>query len=300
MEDWPRLTSPELCERLRMTADAFLEYFRGLLGNFPPREVTPELLDRGRRYPWYRPTESYLLRDGEISLLADLDPGEREAVAERHTGTASGRTTLLAYGANGAPKSLALKVAHLEDPADREVLVLTGEVEGIDVVASASVTVYGAMPATIAASPGTAVRVAMLRLTATQLETIVLGEMPYRVGRLDAVEFSVDAGVPDVDLGSPLVLVSRWGTFAPDDEPTALAAVPARDRRFRAWEQKELLDRAAELVFGDEGVDGEALVTRYLAGPTELFEQGLAALRAVAQPFDHPGWTPIPPDALST
>jgi hypothetical protein len=299
MEDWPRLTSPELCERLGMADEAFVEYFTGLIGNFPPREATREILDRGLRYPWYRPAASYLLReDGQATPLAELEPAERDAVAERHTGAGSGRVTLLAYGSNGAPKSLALKVAHHEDPADREVLAVTGEVHDLDVVASAAVTIYGAMPATIAASPGTAVRVAMLRLTPAQFESIALGEMPYRIGRIGGLEFTADEDVPDVDIGTPLVLVSRWGAFAPDGEPAALAAIPARERRFRAWEQSELLDRAAQIVFGEEGLDGEAMVSRYLSGPAQYVGPGLKALGACAQPFDHPGWTPIPPETL--
>jgi hypothetical protein len=299
MQDWPRLTSPELCDRLRMSDEDFVDYFRGLIGNFPPREATAEMLDRGRRYPWYRPTASYVLRDGEATLLADLDPAERDAIVDRHTARDSGRRTLLAYGSNGAPRQLGVKLAHHEHPADREVLALTGEVHDLDVVASAAVTVYGAMPATIAASPGTAVRVAMLRVTATQLETLALGEMPYRIGRIGGLEFTADEGVPPVDLGSPLVLVSRWGAFAPDGEPAALAAIPAQDRRFRAWEQRELLDYVAELVFRGEGLDGEGLVSRYVSDPQQHFAQGLAALRAAAQPFEHPGWVPIPSEALA-
>ncbi|MDQ3741436.1 MAG: hypothetical protein M3389_10900, partial [Actinomycetota bacterium] len=236
------ITDPALLERLRMPDEVFAEHFRGLVANFPAREWSQEAFERGLRYPWYRPARSYLLRDGEHRLLHELAPEERAAVVERHVGEGSGRAPLLAFGSNAAPRNLAIKLAHHEDAADREVLVLAGELHELDVVAAASVAIYGAMPATLAASPGTAVRAAVLLVTAKQLTTLTWGEIPYRLGRLDGAPFTVEGGFEGLRLDAPLAYVSRWGAFAPDGEAVALAAVPATGRRLAAATQRELID----------------------------------------------------------
>ena len=173
--------------------------------------------------------------------------GERATVLEA---AASSRVALLGFGSNVAPKNLTIKLAHHEDPEDREVLVLAGELHDLDVVACAAVTAYGAMPATLASSPGTRVRAAVLLVTPTQLTTLTWGEMPYRIGRLAGASFTVEDGVEGVELDSPLAFVSRWGAFTPDGAPAPLAAIPGSDRAARPWTQRELLDRAAEIVLG--------------------------------------------------
>jgi hypothetical protein len=290
------ITDPALLERLTMPDDAFLEYFIGLLANFPPREWTSEIFERGLRYPWYRPQRSYLLRDEQVELLDDLAPARRGDVLARHAGVESCRVPLLAFGSNVAPKNLAIKLAHHTEPEDREVLVLAGELHDLDVVASAAVTVYGAMPATLAASPGTAVRAAVLLVTATQLTTLTWGEMPYRLGRLHGAPFLVENGIEGLALDAPLAYVSRWGAFAPDGDPVALAAVPASGRSLTAWTQRELLDRVAALVLGPDGGGAEALTRAIFAGPSEVAPKALPVLRPLAQPFDFPGWAPIAPD----
>ena len=227
--------------------------------------------------------------------LDELCPARTEAVMERHTGPGSGRGALLAIGSNAAPKNLALKLAHHPDPVDREVLVLGGELHDLDVVATAAVTVYGAMAATLTASPGTSVRAALLYVNATQLTTLTWGEMPYRLGRLRGASFSVDEDAGHLPVASPLAFVARWGAFLPDGMPAPLAAIPGRARRWRPWTQRELLDRAAEITLGP-GADAEALVRALQADAATVAARALPAIRRHAQPFDHPGWTPIGSD----
>lgn len=281
------ITDPALLERLAMDDEAFYEHFLGLIAGFPPREFTPELFERGLRYPWYRPQRSYLLRDGDVEPMHDLDAAQRGDVVERYLG----RFPLLAFGSNVAPKNLAIKLAHHPEPEDREVLVLAGELHELDVVASAAVAVYGAMPATLAASPGAAVRAAVLLVTPTQLTTLTWGEMPYRLGRLHDAPFVVEDGVEGLELDAPLAYVSRWGAFAPDGRPAALAAIPASSRSLPAWTQRELLDRVAQIVLGGGGA--EAVTQAVFDGPVKLAPKVIPRLRDLAQPFDFPGWAPI-------
>jgi hypothetical protein len=280
-----------LLERQLMPDDEFAEHFFGLVANFPAREWTQEAFERGLRYPWSRPRRSYLLRDGKTLLLHELDAAERGRILERHRE----RAPLLAFGSNAAPKNLTIKLAHHPEPEDREVLVLAGELHELDVVACAAVSIYGAMAATLAASPGTSVNAAVLFVTPTQLTTLTWGEMPYRLGRLGGAPFTVEDGLDGLEFSAPLAFVSRWGAFAPDGEPAPLAAVPGRDRRAREWSQRELVDRAAEIVLGP-GHDAEAMTRSIHADPLAVARQGIPALRAHAQPFDHPEWTPIASD----
>jgi hypothetical protein len=284
------ITDPGLLERQLLSDDDFLGHFYGLVANFAPREWEDALFERGLRYPWYRPQGSYLLRDGETTLLQELDAPGRAAVLERH----AGRAALLAIGGNAAPKYLSAKLAHHPEPEEREVLVLVGDLHDFDVVACAAVAFYGAMPATLAVSPGTAVRAAILMVTATQLTTLAWGEFPYRVGRLCGATFTVDDAV-EVEAGSPLAFVSRWGAFAPDATPASLDAIPASGRNGRAWTQRELLDRAGEIVLG-EGNDAEALMRTVWSLGGRAAERGIPALRPYAQPFGFPGWAPVAPD----
>jgi hypothetical protein len=141
------ITDSQLLERLTLPDESFVDYFLELASRFPARAWTRRSFDHGLRYPWTRPERSYLLRDGETDLLRDLDEAERAAILARHLGPAAQRVALLAFGANVAPKNLALKLAHHEEVEDREVLVLAGELHDLDVVACAAVAVYGAMPA---------------------------------------------------------------------------------------------------------------------------------------------------------
>ena len=287
------ITDPALLERQNLSDEDFLEHFLGLMAHFPAREWTPESFARGLRYPWHRPSRSYLLEDGgEATLLDELGAGERAEALERY---AAGRIPLLAFGANVAPRNLAIKLAHHEAPEDREVLVLAGELHELDVVAVAAVSIYGAMAATLAASPGTSVTAAVMLVNATQLTTLTWGEMPYRLGRLGGAPFSVEDGIEGLELESPLAFVSRWGAFAPDGVPVPLAAIPGRHRRAEPWTQRALLDRAAGIVLGPDA-DAEALTRAIHADPVAAAARAIPALRAHAQPFDWPDWMPLAPN----
>jgi hypothetical protein len=287
------ITDPALLERLNLSDAAFFEHFMELISHFPPREWTEKSFEHGLRYPWYRPERSYLLRDGEVTLLHDLDTTERGATVARHL---EGRVALLAFGSNVAPKNLAIKLAHHEAPEDREVLVLAGDLHDLDVVATASVAAYGAVPATLAPSPGTRVRAALLLITATQLTTLTWGEMPYRVGRLHGAQFTVEEGIEGIEVESPLAFISRWGAFAPDGVPVPLAAIPAEGRSAAARTQLELLDHLAELVLGPDGGGARELTRRISADTGAMAARCLPAVRPYAQPFDYAGWAPMAPD----
>jgi CBS domain-containing protein len=265
---------PELRERLLLEEGPFDEVLERWLGAALPRECGPEQIDWGLAYPWDRPPESYVLRGAEVEPPDDAEAWARD------------RHPVLAFGSNAAPSTLARKFAHFEDTRDREVLVVAGDLHDFDVGAAATVAIYGAMPATLFPSPGTAVRAAVLYLTDAQATQLTWSELSYRFGRLSArITSELDLRVDGV-----LAYVNRFGAFAPDGEPLALAAVAATDRTAPALSQRELLDRVAPLI----GVaTADDVVRAVHEDPADVFRRVRAHVRPRALPFASDRWTPF-------
>lgn len=195
-----------------------------------------EALRRALRYPYATPESSFVLVGG----LA-VDPGSVELPP-------AAREPLLAYGANASPEALARKLG--EDgaplPASRATLA------DFDVVHSAHVSSYGAVPATLSPSPGTAVSVFVLHLTAGQREAIDATEPNYELSRPPHFECRLDDGEL---LSGVTAYLSRHGCLELDGSPVALAATPASSRRFPAMSQPEILDRVRELLAPERGLE---------------------------------------------
>jgi hypothetical protein len=245
VREWPPIAEPELLERLAFDNEQFLTFIHNLAAAWGRREYQPELFERALTYPWERPAGSYLLRDSDFELLEDLDPAKRESIARDFT---RDRYPILSIGGNGAPEWLTTKFAHFPDQEDRSVLVLTGDLHGLDVGAAAELTPLGYMPANLFASPGTAVRAALIWATAAQVTQLTWSEVSYSLGRLDEARFVVDE--TDLQVEEVFAYITRFGTFCVDGAPVALAAIPATRRTANALTQEELLDVVARLVIG--------------------------------------------------
>ncbi|HEV7884518.1 MAG TPA: hypothetical protein VGO81_13180 [Solirubrobacteraceae bacterium] len=292
MRGWPPITEPLLLERLAMSYEEYLEHLATITKTIPSRAYDVALYEHGLGYPWERPPSSYLMRGDLVEPVADMDDRRREAIFARFA-VAEGhgaRFPLLAYGANGAPARLAMKLAHFP-PEDREVLVLAGALHDFDVGASAHPSFYGALPGTIFPSPGTAVRCAVLWVSAVQFVQLTWSELSYCLGRLDGVRFDADdAGAA---LGSVFAFVSRFGAFSPAGEPVALAAVPAQRRTARALTQGELLGAAARLALG-AGASSEDLA-RELVEDYDAFAWTRGhAVRSATTRFASERWVTFP------
>lgn len=287
--EWPKIDEPELLDRMALDDagfDAFMKTFVGAL----PSERTMEdgEIERALTYPWSRPSSSYVLEDERVTSLDDLE--DRAGILERFTGPRSGRAPLLAIGANAAPERVHLKLAHFEDPEDRSMLVLCGDLHDFDVGPAAHPTGYGSMPATVFPSPGTRVRAAITWVTPAQLTLLTWTELSYWLGRLDT-RFTTDEAGFDAD--AVLVFVSRLGVFSPEGQPVAMQLVPAEGRTAPALTQAELLDHAARLVLGD-GADHITLLHAIFSDTAGTFERTWPALKPFAQPFASDRWTPFP------
>lgn len=169
------------------------------------------ILRRALTYPYATPERSYLYREGRTEELPegfDLD----------------GRTPLLSYGANAAPEALALKLATL--PGE-PLPVVRSELHGFDVVYSAHVSPYGAVPATITESPGTVAPVFVLHATVEQHALLSATELNYDL----------------VWIGEAQAYRSKHGCLEFDGSPIALAAVRSQGRTLPELGQPAVLER---------------------------------------------------------
>jgi hypothetical protein len=175
-------------------------------------EQTAAILKRALAYPYATPGRSYLYRDGAAAELPDSGPDLTD------------RSPLLAYGANAAPEALARKLAPLPGT---ELPVLQAEMEDFDVVYSAHVSPYGAVPATLLESPGTRAPVFVIHPTPEQRALLTASEPNY-----DLVEVNGIAAYR-----------SKHGPLSIDGSPVALAAVRSAGRTLPELHELAVLER---------------------------------------------------------
>lgn len=185
-------------------------------------------MKRALSYPYSNPGCSFVHQVGEVREL-----GPAEAAAELD----GARAALLAYGANAAPEALDRKLATLPR---RPLPVLLAELEDFDVVYSSHVSPYGAVPATLSHSPGTRVRVHVVYPDAEQLPLLSATEPNYGLAPLAGIVCRVE-GIGAV--AEVVAFASRHGSLRLGGAPVALAAVPARRRRWRAMPEPEVLEQ---------------------------------------------------------
>jgi hypothetical protein len=174
------------------------------------------ILRRALTYPYATPERSYLYREGRAEdLPEDFD--------------FSGRTPLISYGANAAPEALALKLAAL--PGE-PLPVVRLELHGFDVVYSAHVSPYGAVPATLLESPGTVAPAFVIHPTEEQHALLTATEPNYDL----------------VAIGEAKAFRSKHGCLELDRSPIALAAVRSEGRTLPELDEPEVLERVRALL----------------------------------------------------
>lgn len=183
-------------------------------------EGTAAILKRALDYPYAAPERSYLYCDGE----AHEPPPDGFDL--------SGRTPLLSYGANCAPAALARKLA--SRPGE-EMPVERAELDGFDVVYSAHVSPYGAVPATLHESPGTTAPAFLIHPTPEQRRLLAASEPNYDL----------------VEVNGIATYRSKHGCLELDGSPVALAAVRSRGRSLPELDELAVLERVRAAVAPD-------------------------------------------------
>jgi hypothetical protein len=187
-----------------------------------------EILARAAAYPFPAPLCSFVQ---EGSRVHDL-PAAPDLV---------GRRPLLAYGANASPRVLARKLAPL---APQPLPVLRAVLFDFDVVYSAHISPYGAVPSTLQRSPGTRAPVYIAYPTAEQEQALVAAEPNYELAQLE-LEARTDAGEAISLLDA---FVSRHGCLSLDGAEVALAAIESGRRRFPSMGEVEVLERVRHIL----------------------------------------------------
>lgn len=175
-------------------------------------EETAAILKRALTYPYAAPEHSYLYLEGRAEELPDGGPD------------LTARTPLLSYGANAAPEALGRKLASLPGV---EMPVMRAELEHFDVVYSAHVSPYGAVPATVIESPGTIAPVFVIHPTSEQRALLTASELNYDL----------------VEAGGMEAFRSKHGHLLSEGDAVALAAVRSRGRALPEMDQPAVLER---------------------------------------------------------
>lgn len=199
-----------------------------------------DVVERAMRYPYAVPARAFVQLGHQT-----LSPDDVEIdLAER--------TSLLAYGSNGSPEVLGRKLALSAEP----VLVEPAWLHDFDVVYSAHISPYGAVPATLQRSPGTAVRVTVLHLTPEQLRLVSATEPNYEATVLANARCELAGGEARTELAAYL---SRHGCLLIDEAEVALIAVPARERQFVEMGEPQVLEHLRATLAPEETIDSFVL-----------------------------------------
>lgn len=191
----------------------------------------------------------------------------------------AGMVPVLAFGANASRTVLQAKLGD----AGTAVTALAVELRGADVVYSAHVSPYGAIPATLHPSPGTVVAARLLLV-----ETALLA-------RLDATEPNyVRAPFGEVEvrgLGAvgAHAYRSRHGALHLGGAPVALEGVGARGRSLRALGQRDVQAAARDLLEPGTSLDGFVLAAVGDPAVRARRTEFLRGLREPAQDGDAQG-----------
>lgn len=238
-------------------------------------------LARAKGYPYGPPKASYLLFEGKV-------------VTERgHTvNDMKKRTPVLAYGSNAAPEQLMRKYAKT---LDKELIpVFKVVLPGFDVVYSARLSRYGAIPAALAPSKGTVLETFVTYLTDRQLRVMHKTEVSkapasnaYQFGRLSGLTAMVDR----VGLAESLYIYHAIdGGLGRDGGLVAYEEVTAQKRSLLSVAHPEML----AMVHRD--LDGEADLDDFILSVNddeETRHAHSAALRETAIPIKLPGYKKV-------
>lgn len=195
-----------------------------------------DVVERALGYPYAAPWHPFVQLKHET-----LAPEELQVDADE-------RTAMLAYGSNAAPEVLARKLALSDQP----VLVVPAWLDDFDVVYSAHISPYGAVPATLQRSPGTRVRVHVVYMTRAQVGLVAATEPNYEAARIERAVCRLDDGE---EMVGPAAYLSRHGCLLHEGVEVALAAVDATGRTFATASEGEVLERLRELFCPEEGLE---------------------------------------------
>jgi hypothetical protein len=223
-------------------------------------------VDDPRCYPGQIPGYSYLLvRDAVYPLEAGSPGSLLEALGDSllRLGVAplEHRHPVLFYGSNAAPAQLARKYAY--SSAGVVVPAVLGVAQGLDIVYSSHVSPYGAVPATLIASPGTSLSVHVGLLHDEQVGVLDGTEPNYRRRTLSSHDYPVSLASGEA-LDSSTAYLSRHGALLLDGAPRRVAGVTADGSSLEPATEETILEEVIELWNRDHPGEPLAGTNAYL------------------------------------
>ncbi|KAA3621553.1 MAG: hypothetical protein DWQ08_13885 [Proteobacteria bacterium] len=193
------------------------------------RSEREDRLHRALNYPYEWPGTCYLFHGGRAHPVTHREP------------LRNGRIPVLAYGSNRAPEQLVRKFGAL-DAADA-IFVERCEISGWDVVHSAHVTSYGAVPAALHVHEDVTVTVAITWLNHEQVKAMDISE---RAGRNYGRERLGRTAILSDGIACDAVeaYITTHGPLTVEEEIVGHADVDARGRSRFALRNAEVLARA--------------------------------------------------------
>ena len=196
--------------------------------------------DRARLYPYQAPEGGYLLSQGALFLLDQRGVERGNSVPNEHL--LAGRTPVLAVGSNRAPYQLLRKFG-----PEATVPVTPARLHDCDVVHTALVSYYGAIPCTAFPSSGTITELKVVWLDKDQLlqmhKTEGIG-VAYDYAEMQGVEHQLEVPAGPVFGYAARAGVLDWKGF----QPAGLAGISAQDRKFKTISQEQAAQRVCELA----------------------------------------------------
>jgi hypothetical protein len=205
-----------------------------------------DVVERALGYPYGAPSGPFVQLGHQTLSPAEIEIGREE------------RTPVLAYGSNAAPKVLSRKLALSDQP----VLVVPARLRDFDVVYSAHISPYGAIPAALQRSPGTEVWVHVIYMTEAQVGVISATEPNYEPELLEGVECWLEEGE---ELNEVSAYISRHGCLLVNGSEVALAAVTATGRTLPAVAEPEAIELVRSSLCPD--IDLESFVLANVTDP---------------------------------
>ena len=266
---------------------------------FVPGPCAVDPLTRAKTYPYDLQPSCYALACGDVLPLVRvaldsvldcemLDQGAVRTVrawaGERGLDTDGLETTelLLAYGSNASVAGLSRKLAAGLDGT--VVPVARASLADFDVVYSAHLTSYGAVPATLQHSPGATTTVHVLVATPAHCRLLRATEPNYVLAALSEIDLRLERGST---LSDVTAVVSRHGALLLDGTEVAVAAVPTRHRQLPALSQTEVLEAVRDRVA--PGADLDEFILENVRDAATAGRR-TAVLRATARPLAWPAW----------
>jgi hypothetical protein len=207
------------------------------------------------------------------------------------------RHPVLSYGSNAAPAQLARKYAN--SSAEVVVPAVLGTAHGLDIVYSSHISPYGAVPATLIASPGTSVGVHMGLMDDEQMRVLDETEPNYRRRKLSGRDYSASLESGEA-LDSFAVYISRHGVLLVDGAPRRPAGVRAEGSGLEAATEEAILEEVIELWNQDHPGQPIAGTNAYLKAirSRALDPRNLTSWLKQRHATQHLSISHLPPDTL--